>query len=74
MTIGLPPITWDLKHNWRHVGLLLGTPLPNRSGITGVILCYVGLSHPIVDVIYHLTHNNRRDRGQEEAHTKKKNG
>ena len=23
------PITWNLKHNWRNMTVLLGTPLPN---------------------------------------------
>ena len=27
------------KHNWRYEGVLLGTPLPNPSGTTGVTLC-----------------------------------
>ena len=31
------------KHNWRNVDVLLSTPLPNPSGITGVMLCYVTL-------------------------------
>ena len=41
--IGGEPITRDLpeKHYWRNVGVLLGTPVPNPSGITGVMLCYV---------------------------------
>ena len=29
------------KRDWGNVGLLIGTPLPNTSGITGVMLwCY----------------------------------
>ena len=28
------------KHNWRNVGVLLSTPLPNPSGITSV-MCYI---------------------------------
>ena len=40
MAIGSPPITWDLKHTgepWVYIG----TPLPNPSGNTGVMVCYV---------------------------------
>ena len=37
MAIGSPSITWDLKHNWQNVGLLLGVPPPNPSGITDKI-------------------------------------
>ena len=36
-----PSIAWGLKHNWRNVGVLQGTPLPNRSATAGVMLCYV---------------------------------
>ena len=38
MAIGSPPITWDLKHTgepWVYIG----TPLPNPSGNTGVMVC-----------------------------------
>ena len=37
MAIGSPPITWDLKHTgepWVYIG----TPLPNPSGNTGVMV------------------------------------
>ena len=40
MAIGSPPITWDLKHTgepWVYIG----TPLPNPSGNTGVMVWYV---------------------------------
>ena len=39
------------KHNWRNVGVLLGTPLPNPSGITGVMLWDVISSSPEVEQI-----------------------
>ena len=42
MAIGSPPITWNLKHTgepW----VCIGTPLPNPSGNTGVMVCYVML-------------------------------
>ena len=41
MAVGPPPITWDLKHNWRNVGVLLDTLIPNPSEITDVMLCSI---------------------------------
>ena len=38
MAIGSPPITWDLKHTGE-LWVYIGTPLPNPSGNTGVMLC-----------------------------------
>ena len=35
----IAPYYMGLKNNWRNVVELLGTPLPNPSGITGVMLC-----------------------------------
>ena len=49
MAIGSPPITWDLKHigePWVYIG----TPLPNPSGNTGVMVCYVMLCNIIETV------------------------
>ena len=40
MTIGSPPITWDLKHTGE-LWVYFGTPLPNPSGNTGVMVCAV---------------------------------
>ena len=37
MTIGSPPISWDVKNYMRNVAI---TPLPNPPGITGVMLSY----------------------------------
>ena len=48
MAIGSPPITWDLKHTgepWVYIG----TPLPNRSGNTGVMVCmYVCINYNLL--------------------------
>ena len=47
MAIGSPPITWDLKHTgepWVYIG----TPLPNPSGNTGVMVCVMCM---YIDVI-----------------------
>ena len=38
MAIGSPPITWDLKHTGE-LWVYIGTPLPNPSGNTGVMVC-----------------------------------
>ena len=50
MAIGSPPITWDLKHTgepWVYIG----TPLPNPSGNTGVMVgmyvCMYKISYKI---------------------------
>ena len=37
MSIGSPPITWDLKHTGEPY---IGTPQPNPSGNTGVMVCF----------------------------------
>ena len=36
MTIGSPPITWDLKHTGE-LWVYIGVPLPNPSGNTGMV-------------------------------------
>ena len=38
MAIGSLPITWDLKHT-DELWVYIGTPLPNPSGHTGVMVC-----------------------------------
>ena len=38
MAIGSPPITWDLRHTGEP-SVYIGTPLPNPSGNTGVMVC-----------------------------------
>ena len=40
------------KHNWRNTDVLLGTLLPNSSGITGVMLCMLCLIPGAVKELY----------------------
>ena len=44
MAIDSPPITWDLKHTGE-LWLYIGTPLPNPSGNTGVMVCLLNLNY-----------------------------
>ena len=39
----------EFKHKWRNVGVLQGTPLPNHSRISGVMLCYVPNKKEVIE-------------------------
>ena len=47
MAIGSPPIPWDLKHTGE-LWVYIGTPLPNPSGNTGVMVCVMCVNNIIV--------------------------